>query len=170
MINKSMGSLFAGVIISLGLSPLVVQAQQPVSDNQVAAMVEALRLAAPQKKKPTPGYYSDWQVKPETLRGWSKFCLKKELTPTQFENDPKTARQIISCIMKRELTNQFKATNNNEIAAVTGAACWWMTGLYTGCNKGFTGDYVQQVVKLYQQERAKPKAVNSPSSSSKMDN
>lgn len=163
MKNKPKHLLIAGIIISVGLSPLLAQAKPPVSDSQVAAMVEALRLAAPQTKKPTPGYYSAWQVKPETLKGWSKTCLKKELTPTQFENDPKTARQIISCIVNRELTNQLKATNNNETAAVTGAACWWMTGLYTGCNKGFTGDYVQKVVRLYQQEKAKPKTVNSPS-------
>ncbi|AFZ55747.1 hypothetical protein H6G54_21595 [Anabaena cylindrica FACHB-243] len=164
MINKPMRFLLAGVMISLGFSPLLAQAQQPVSDSQVAAMVEALRLAAPQTKKPNSGYYSAWQVKPGTLKGWSKTCLKKELTPTQFENDPKIARQVISCITKRELTNQFQATNNNETAAVRGAACWWMTGLYTGCDKGFTGDYVQKVVRFYQQERAKPKAVNTPSS------
>ncbi|TAE54184.1 MAG: hypothetical protein EAZ76_16395 [Nostocales cyanobacterium] len=163
-----MQSLLAGIIISVGFSPLTVQAQtqtqtrkSAVSDTQVAAMVEALRLAAPQRKKPTPGYHTDWQIKPETLKGWSKTCLKKELSTSQFENDPKLTRQVVSCIVKRELTNQFTATKNNEIAAVRGAACWWMTGLYTGCDKGFTGDYVKKVVNLYQQQKAKPKTVNS---------
>jgi hypothetical protein len=163
MINKPMQLLLTGVIISVGLSPLLAEMKPPVSYSQVAAMVEALRLAAPQIKKPNSGYYSAWQVKPETLKVWSKNCLKKELTPTQFETDPKTARQIISCIINRELTKQLKATNNNETAAVRGAACWWMTGLYTGCDKGFTGDYVRKVVRFYQQEKAKPKSVNSPS-------
>jgi hypothetical protein len=59
--------IFSG-IISLGFLPSLAQAKQPVSDTQVAAMVEALRLAAPQTKKRNDGYYSAWQVKPETLK------------------------------------------------------------------------------------------------------
>lgn len=154
--------IFSGMIMSLGLLPSLAQAKQPVSDVQVAAMVEALRLAAPQTKKTNDGYYSEWQVKPETLKGWSKTCLKKELIPTQFENDPKLARQVISCITKRELNQQFAVTKNNENNAVRGVACWWMTGNYTGCDKGFTADYVLKVVRFYKQEIAKPAAVTSP--------
>ncbi|MBD2692863.1 hypothetical protein [Anabaena catenula] len=154
-----MRSLLAAFMISLGLSPFLAQAQQPVADPKVAAMVEALRLAAPQTNNPNDGYYSEWQVKPDTLKGWSKTCLKKELTPTQFENNPKIARQVISCITQRELNNQIQTTKNNETAAVRGVACWWMTGNYTGCDKGFTADYVKKVVRFYQQERSKP-AVN----------
>lgn len=158
MIKKPIGLLLNGVIVTFGLLPLLAQAQQPVSDTQVAAMVEALRQAAPQTKNPNDGYYSQWQVKPETLKGWSKTCLKRELTPTQFQNSPAIARRVVSCITRRELTNQFRATNNNEIASVRGAACWWMTGSYTGCNKGFTAEYVQKVVRFYQQQRSKPSA------------
>ncbi|BAY22386.1 hypothetical protein NIES2100_21490 [Calothrix sp. NIES-2100] len=156
MRKNFIGLLLGGVVVSLGLSPLLVQAQQPISDAQVGAMVEALRLAAPQTGSQNDGLYSQWQVKPETLKGWSKYCLKKELTPTQFENSPTTAREVVSCITRRELNQQFRASNNNETAAVNGVACWWMTGNYTGCNSGFTATYVQKVVKLYQQERAKP--------------
>lgn len=143
------------VSFSFGLSSSLVQAQQP-SNNQIAAMVEALRLAAPQTGKKDDGLYSEWQVRPGTVKAWSKFCLKKELTPTQFENSSTTARQIISCITSRELNKQLQATKNNEIAAVTGVACWWMTGNYTGCNSGFTGTYVRKVVDFYQQQRSKP--------------
>lgn len=152
------GLLIGGVVVSLGLSPLLVQAQQKMSDTQVAAMVEALRRAAPQTGSKNDGLYSDWQVKPETLKGWSRFCLKQELTPTQFENSPTTARKVISCIVSRELNQQFTATKNNEIAAVRDAACWWMTGKYKGCDSGFTATYVQKVVNFYQQERSKPAA------------
>jgi hypothetical protein len=163
MIKNPIGLLLNGVIVSFGLLPLLAQAQQPVpvSDAQVAAMVEALRQAAPQTKNPNDGYYSEWQVKPETLKGWSRTCLKRELTPKQFENNPAIARQVVSCITRRELSNQFRATNNNEIASVRGAACWWMTGSYTGCNKGFTAEYVQKVVRFYQQQRSKPTATQS---------
>lgn len=161
MIKKPIGLLLGGVIVTFGLLPLLAQAQQAVSDTQVGAMVEALRQAAPQTKNPNDGYYSQWQVKPETLKGWSKTCLKRELTPTQFENNPAIARQVVSCITRRELTNQFRATNNNEIASVRGAACWWMTGSYRGCNKGFTAEYVQKVVRFYQQQLSKPAATQS---------
>ncbi|MCC5649068.1 hypothetical protein LC609_04275 [Nostoc sp. XA013] len=161
MIKKPIGLLLNGVIVSLGLLPLLAQAQQPISDTQVAAMVEALRQAAPQTKNPNDGYYSQWQVKPETLKGWSRTCLKQELTPRQFENSPAIARQVVSCITRRELTNQFRATNNNEIASVRGAACWWMTGSYKGCDKGFTSDYVQKVVRFYQQQLSKSAATQS---------
>ncbi|MEH2305705.1 hypothetical protein [Nostoc sp.] len=163
MRKTPIGLLLNGVIVSFGLLPLLAQAQQPVpvSDAQVAAMVEALRQAAPQIKNPNDGYYSEWQVKPETLKGWTRTCLKRELTPTQFENNPAIARQVISCITRRELTNQFRATNNNEIASVRGAACWWMTGSYTGCNKSFTAEYVQKVVRFYQQQPSKPAATKS---------
>ncbi|MEH2464962.1 hypothetical protein [Nostoc sp.] len=156
MIKNPIGLLLNGVIVSLGLLPLLAQAQQSVSNTQVTAMVEALRQAAPQTKNPNDGLYSEWQVKPETLKGWTKTCLKRELTPTQFENSPAIARQVVSCITHRELSNQFRATNNNEIASVRGAACWWMTGNYTGCDKGFTADYVQKVVRFYQQQLSKP--------------
>jgi hypothetical protein len=162
MNKNSIALIFSVITISLGILPSLAQAKQPVSDTQVAAMVEALRLAAPQTKKRNDGYYSEWQVKPETLKGWTKTCLKKELTPTQFENDPQVARQVISCIMNRELNKQFVTTKNNESSAVRGVACWWMTGNYTGCDKGFTADYVQKVVRFYKQEVTKPAAVTSP--------
>ncbi|MBD2193983.1 MULTISPECIES: hypothetical protein [Calothrix] len=156
MKNNFIRFILSGVVVSVGLSPMLVQAQQQATNTQVAAMVEALRQAAPQTGSQNDGLYSQWQVKPETLKGWARTCLKKEITPTQFENSPETARQIVSCIARRELNQQLRARNNNEIGAVNGVACWWMTGQYTGCNSGFTATYVQKVVKLYQQERGKP--------------
>ncbi|MBD2251326.1 hypothetical protein [Nostoc parmelioides] len=149
--------LVSGVVIGCGFSPLYAQAQQQQpTDVQVAALVEALRQAAPQTGKANDGLYSAWQVKPETLKGWSKYCLKKEVTPTQFDNNPALAREVVSCITRRELNNQFSATRNNETASVRGVACWWMTGAYTGCNTGFTAAYVQKVIGFYQQQRANP--------------
>ncbi|HLO87020.1 MAG TPA: hypothetical protein VK203_18725 [Nostocaceae cyanobacterium] len=150
--------LIGAMVVSFGLfsSPLLAQAQQQVSDTQVAKLVEALRKAAPQTKNPNDGLYSEWQVKPETLRGWGRFCLKKEVTPTQFENNPTLAREIVTCIVRREFNQQFRATKNNEIAAVRGVGCWWMTGSYTGCNSGFTATYVNKLVSFYQQQPSKP--------------
>lgn len=151
--------LLGGAVIGGGFFPSSVQAQQQqATDAQVAALVEALRKAAPQTGKSNDELYSDWQVKPETLRGWSRTCLKRELTATQFENSPILARQVVSCITRRELNQQFRITNNNETTAVRGVACWWMTGVYTGCNNGFTAAYVQKVVALYQKQRSQSTA------------
>ena len=158
MIKTPVLLLLCGVIVNFGLASLLAQAQQVVSDTQVAAMVDALRQAAPQTGIKDDGLYSQWQVKPETLKGWSRFCLKQELTPTQFESIPTTARKVISCIVSRELNQQFTATKNNETAAVRDVGCWWMTGKYKGCDSGFTATYVQKVVNFYQQERSKPAA------------
>ncbi|NJL79392.1 MAG: hypothetical protein HC836_01925 [Richelia sp. RM2_1_2] len=142
--------LLSGVIVTLGLLPLSVQAQPQSFDTQVARMVEALRLAAPKTGSANDGYYSEWQVKPATLTSWSKFCLKKEVSPTEFENNPQLARQVISCVTQRELKGQLEATNNNETQAVLGTACWWMTGKYKGCDSGFSADYVKKVLGYYQ--------------------
>ncbi|MBI1242633.1 MAG: hypothetical protein GC195_14205 [Nostoc sp. RI_552] len=148
--------LIFAVIAQIGVLSSLGQAQQGLSNAEVAAMVEALRLAAPQTGIKNDGLYSEWQVKAETLRGWSKYCLKRELTPRQFENSPDTARSIVSCIISRELGNQFRITNN-ENQSVGNVACWWMTGSYTGCNQGFSSTYVNKVIGFYQRRRAIPK-------------
>ena len=130
------------------------QAQTPPKAmTPVAAMVEALRLAAPKTNTPNDGLYSDWQVKPETLRGWSKQCLGRTLTPTQFDSSPVTARGIVSCVVQAEFNQRLRATGNHETKAVQSVACWWMTGQYDGCKSGPTASYVQQVTRSYQQLR-----------------
>lgn len=123
-----------------------------LSDNQVAAMVEALRLAAPRTGTPNDGLYSEWQIKPGIIPGWSKQCIGQEMTPAQFETDSQAARTIVSCVMRRELNRNYTAANNNETVAVRRTACWWMTGTPEGCNGGAVGDYVEKVVNFYQQQ------------------
>jgi len=142
-----------GVALLVGGSALAQT--PPKATTPVAAMVEALRLAAPKTNNPNDGLYSDWQVKPETLQGWSKQCLGRTLTPTQFDRSPVTARGIVSCVVQSELNQQLRATRNNETQAVRNVACWWMTGQYNGCTSGPTASYVQQVTRSYQQLRAK---------------
>ncbi|MEM9928154.1 MAG: hypothetical protein AAF915_31305 [Cyanobacteria bacterium P01_D01_bin.50] len=145
--------LLGALIATLGLLPITAQAQQKSFDTQVAAMVEALRLAAPKTGSKNDGYYSEWQVKPETLKGWSRFCLKKEVSPAEFESNSQLAREIITCIMQRELKGQLEATNHNETEAVRATACWWMTGKYKGCDRGFSADYVKKVLGYYQKPK-----------------
>ncbi len=135
-------------MISVGLWAMPGAAQ--VNDTQLNAFVEALRRAAP-PNKPNDGMYSDWQVLPGIIPSWTKQCVGKEMTPAQFDADSAAARRTVTCIARREVNNQLKATRNNQKAAVRRAACWWMTGNATGCQNGATASYVQRVLSFYQQ-------------------
>lgn len=141
--------LISGLIASLGLWALPVQAQQ-VTNTQVSALVEALRLAAPKTGKQNDGLYSEWQITPGIIPSWSKQCTGRELTPDQLETSPVTARAIVTCIMRGELQKQYR-DRQNEPAAVSRAACWWMTGNATGCDSGLTAAYTQKVLGFYKQ-------------------
>lgn len=123
-----------------------------VSENQIAAMVEALRLAAPRTNNPNDGLYSAWKIKASNIPSWSRQCIGQELTPAQFEADSQAARRVVSCIMQRELNRQYSATNNDEMASVRRTACWWMTGNPTACESGATASYVERVMGFYQQQ------------------
>jgi hypothetical protein len=150
-IEKANSLLLSGLLLSVGLWAMPGAAQ--VKPNQLNAFVEALRQSAPPQKA-NDGMYSPWQVLPGIIPDWTKRCIGKQLTPAQFEADTDAARRTVSCIAQREFNSQMKASGNNEAAAVRGAACWWMTGKYSGCNSGFAAEYVQKVVKSYQQQTA----------------
>jgi hypothetical protein len=117
--------------------------------------VEALRQAALQANNPNNGLYGDWQVKAENIPRWSKQCHGQELTPTQFQSSPVTARAILVCVMRDVLREQFTASSNNEPKAVKRAAAWWMTGDPNQYDSGSTATYAQTVFDLYQESRLK---------------
>ncbi len=151
--HKLMKRLFlSSLIISLGLSILPVQAQQTVSDTQVGALVEALRLAAPDTGTDNDGLYSDWQIKPDNIPRWSRLCTGQEITPAQFEDSPVTARGILVCVMRDVLAEEYQATNGDESLAVRRAAAWWMTGDPEQYNSPEIDEYLDNVVEYYQQQ------------------
>ena len=127
----------------------------PISDTQVGTLVEALRQAAPQTGTPNDGLYSDWQVQADNIRPWSRQCIGKELTPTQFQDSPVTARAILICVMRDVLREQYTASNNNEFVAVQRAASWWMTGDATQYTASATAPYTEKVLGFYKQSRLK---------------
>jgi hypothetical protein len=143
--------MIAGIILSLGLSVLPAQAQ--ITDAKVGALVEALRQAAPKTGTTNDGLYSDWQIKPENIKRWSRLCTGKELTPTQFERSPQTAKGILVCVMRDILNDEYKAGGNSEDIAVRRAAAWWMTGDPNQYNSGTTANYTLQVLRFYQQQK-----------------
>jgi hypothetical protein len=145
--------LFGSLIISLGLQALPAAAQS-VTDAQVSALVEALRQAAPPQTA-NDGMYSQWQVLPNNISRWAKFCTKQALTPQQFEADATKAKSIVTCIVGDLLRDEYKASSNNELTAVRRAACWWMTGDSAACKSGATATYADKVIGVYQQQQPK---------------
>jgi hypothetical protein len=145
--------LFGSLIISLGLQALPAAAQA-VTDAQISALVEALRQAAPPQTA-NDGMYSQWQVLPGNISRWAKFCTKQDLTPQQFEADATKAKSIVTCIVGDLLRDEYKASGNNETAAIRRAACWWMTGESAACKTGATATFADKVVSVYQQQRPK---------------
>ena len=164
--KKTVRFLLGGMIVSLGLSSLLAQAQQKppkpqVSDAQIRAMVNALKDAAPPNSA-NDGLYSEWQIKPGIIPDWSKRCIGRSVTPQELEGSPVTARGIVSCIAKRELNRNYAATNRNEMATVRRTACWWMTGDTGACQSGSTAKYVSRVVGFYEKEKSQTGESSSP--------
>ena len=122
-----------------------------ISNAQVGRLVEALREVAPETDKPDDDLYGAWQVKAENIPRWSQQCIGKELTPVQFQDSPVTARSILVCVMRDVLSEQYKASNNDESLAVQRAASWWMTGDPSQYNSGAIAAYAQKVLNFYRE-------------------
>ena len=127
-------------------------AQSPIGDKQVAAFVEALRLAAPHTGKPDDGLYSDWKVKPGNILRWSKQCTGTEMDPAQFGANPEKAREILACVMGKILREQY-ALSSDIYVAVCRAASWWMTGDPAQYDKSPTSSYTTKVLGYYMRAR-----------------
>jgi hypothetical protein len=145
----------SGLTIALGVTIIAgtLPAQGQVTDSQVNALVEALRLNAPPASPSGERLYSEWQVKGENIPRWSQSCIGRSLTPELFEASPVTARWILVCILRDTLRAEYKASGNNEAIAIRRAASWWMTGNPANYATGDTGTYTQRVLTAYQQKK-----------------
>ncbi|WP_242026718.1 tetratricopeptide repeat protein [Phormidium tenue] len=163
-----------GVILAVGTLP----AQAQVSERQVAALVEALRQAAPQTGRADDGLYSDWQIMPGNIPRWSRSCIGRELSPTEFEASPDVARSVVTCVMRDILKEQYGASGNDEMLAVRRSAAWWMRGDPSQYNSSEIAEYVQKVVTAYEGQQgtaaaaapqSSPPAAQRPPQSSEFD-
>ncbi|MEB3358597.1 MAG: hypothetical protein VKK04_17860 [Synechococcales bacterium] len=158
-----------GIILTVGTLP----AQAQVSESQISALVEALRRAAPQTGRADDGLYSDWQIMPGNIPRWSRSCVGRELSPTEFEASPDVARSVVTCVMRDILQDEYTASGNNEILAVRRAAAWWMRGDPAQYDSPEIADYIQRVVSAYEEQQgtatpaapASPPAAQAPQSS-----
>lgn len=137
------------VIVLLWMLPAHAQ----VSSTQVQALVEALRLAAPQTGTENDGLYTDWQIKPDNIPRWSRLCINEEMTPAQFEANDRKAREVLGCVIEDVLKEEYPNSGNSEEVAIRRAAAWWMTGDPNQYNSGQTAEYTQKVLRFYQQQK-----------------
>ena len=93
-IRGDMRVLIIAMMFAVG-SFWTVPAQAQISDTQVAALVEALRLSAPDTGNPNDGLYSDWKIKWENIIRWSKRCTGTEMEPAEFEANTQKARRSL---------------------------------------------------------------------------
>lgn len=154
------GSMIA-IAIGLGSAMLPAHAQ---SDQQVRSLVEALRQAAPQTGNPNDGLYSDWQIQAQNIPRWSEACIGRTLSPQEFEADLGTARNILVCVMRDVLQEEYRNSGNDEAIAVRRAAAWWMTGDPSRYDTAETATYTQKVLSFYQQQPGTPSATAQPNS------
>ena len=126
--------------------------QAQISDTQVAALVEALRLSAPNTGNPNDGLYSDWKIKWENIIRWSKRCTGKEIEPAEFEANTQKAREILACIMGKILREQYEISKDESVA-VRRAASWWMTGDPDQYDSPRTSPYTRKVLDFYRRAR-----------------
>jgi len=126
--------------------------QTQISDKQVSALVEALRLSAPNTGNPNDGLYSDWKIKRENIFRWSKRCTGTEMEPAEFEANAEKARAIIACIMGKILREQYEISKDESVA-VRRAASWWMTGDPDKYDATPTSSYTMKVLGFYRRAR-----------------
>ena len=143
-------SIAACFLVALALA---MPGRAQPSEQQVAALVEALRLAAPKTGIEDDGLYSDWQIKPENVTRWSKRCLDRELTPEAFEENPIEARKTVTCVISGVLPEQYAAGGGNETLAVRRVAAWWMTGDAEQYDSSHAASYIDKVLGFYRDQR-----------------
>lgn len=151
------------IVLTVGIGSGMLPAQAQ-SDQQVRSLVEALRQAAPQTGNPNDGLYSDWQIQAPNIPRWSQACIGRTLTPQEFEADLDTARNVLVCVMRDVLQEEYRNSGNDEAIAVRRAAAWWMTGDPSRYNSAETAAYTQKVLRFYQQQPGTPTTTVQPDS------
>lgn len=129
-----------------------VSPPSPITDAQVVALVEALRLSAPRTGISNDGLYSDWKIKESNILRWSRQYAGKEIAPDEFQANPEEARELLICVMGKILREQY-AICKDESMAVRRAASWWMTGDPGQFDTPPTSSYTMKVLGFYMSKR-----------------
>jgi hypothetical protein len=119
-----------------------------------AALVEALRLAAP--KTNDPSLYTDWKMRAGAISSWTKRCVGVEVPAEELNANPVMARDTVRCVMGPILAEQRNLAEGNEDMAVRRAASWWMTGDPGQYQAVELTAYLDRLINAYWSLRAAP--------------
>ncbi len=146
--------LLGGLLASFVLWAFPVLGQ--ISESQVVALVEALRLVTSNSSGMNHELYSSWNIKPANITRWSRLCIGEELTPEQFNSNRRKAQDILVCVMDDVLRNEYPLSGSDEDIAVRRAAAWWVSGDANLYDRPEFATYTQQVLELYHTLRNQP--------------
>lgn len=136
-----------GALILWGLSMAHAPLVRAADTDGVAALVEALRQAAP--KTDDPSLYTDWKMRAGAIARWTRRCVGVEVPPDQLAVDPVMARATVRCVMGPVWLEQGRLAGGDENLAVRRAAAWWMTGDPERHQAPEWAAYLERMANLY---------------------
>jgi len=126
-----------------------------LSRYQVIALVEALRVSAPQGRTAEP-LYGPWKIKPNNIIRWSRWCLGESVAPEALAANLQQTREVLVCIVGDVLAEEYATSAQNEEVAVRRTAAWWVSGNPNLYNQGDIAVYTKEVLRSYQDLIANP--------------
>lgn len=142
-----------GAIASLVLWVLPALAELP--RDKVIALVEALRVSAPQGQTAEP-LYGPWKIRANNITRWSRWCLGEAVTPEAFAANMEQTRTVLVCIVGDVLAEEYATSAQDENLAVRRTAAWWVSGNPNLYDQGDIAVYTKEVWRSYQDLIANP--------------
>jgi len=142
-----------GAIASLVLWVLPALAELP--RDKVIALVEALRVSAPQGQT-AETLYGPWKIRANNITRWSQWCLGETVTPEAFAANIDQTRTVLVCIVGDVLAEEYDTSAQDEDRAIRRTAAWWVSGNPNLYNQGDIAVYTNKVLRSYQDFRNNP--------------
>jgi len=141
--------------VAVPLSLLVTLLWIPAAHaDPVAALVEALRQAAPNTDDPT--LYTDWKMQEGAISRWTRRCVGVQVPPAELAENPVMTRETVTCVMGPVLVQQTSLAGGDEELGVRRAAAWWMTGDPEQYQSVAIASYLDRVLRHYRTLRTAP--------------
>ncbi len=137
-------------------------------DLEVLAIMRAIIIGESSNNhravNPHSGALGYGQIMPSNLRSWSRAALGREVSRTEFLNDPNLQLQIIGYQINRYWQAALVASNGNEAIAVRRVASQWYSGranlfnsstpqYYGGYRYPSIAEYTLSALRRYQQAK-----------------
>jgi len=138
-----------------GLVLWVLPASAELQRYQIIALVEALRVSAPQGQT-AEMLYGPWKIRPNNITRWSRWCLGESVTPEAFAVNLEQTRAVLVCIVGDVLAEEYATSAQDEDLAIRRTAAWWVSGNPNLYDQGDIAVYTNKVWESYQDFRKHP--------------